>query len=418
MNLLGRLLRATFQIVGAIVLLSTAALVIRRGVSLQDLLIVGLVLPTAWVRINLEPKGYFTLAPLAIFPALLLADTPLALFIAALSPPMSGLVSGQWRWESLEEAGAESAALLAGIFLVSRLGFELRTPGTSKWLEAFAIAAACYVCGRFVLAALDAGISQRIRFRAYAKSAGKTIAYNLTLLGALAVGVSYLASSYGESSSFILALATIAVVEAYYPFKQLSDQRDILLASLAMIAHAVDLKDAYTGKHARDASEIAVRIARALQLAEPEVWDIRLAGMLHDIGKLGVSTKIIRKPSSLTQEEMTVMRRHPVIGAEIMRPIELLADASDIVRHHHEHFDGSGYPDRLSGDHIPVGSRVVLVADAFNAITTDRSYRKARSKDEALEILKKHAGTQFDPSVVAALEEIRDLIRTNPHSPL
>jgi HD-GYP domain-containing protein (c-di-GMP phosphodiesterase class II) len=147
-----------------------------------------------------------------------------------------------------------------------------------------------------------------------------------------------------------------------------------------------------------------------LRLPEPEVRKIKIAGMLHDIGKIGVDIKIIRKPSSLSPEEMAEMRRHPVIGAEIMRPVELLADASDVVRHHHEHFNGSGYPDGLRGEQIPLGSRVVLVADAFNAITTDRPYRKAKSKREALEILNKHAGTQFDPSVVAALEEVIDVV--------
>jgi HD-GYP domain-containing protein (c-di-GMP phosphodiesterase class II) len=132
--------------------------------------------------------------------------------------------------------------------------------------------------------------------------------------------------------------------------------------------------------------------------------------MLHDIGKIGVSGKIIRKPSSLNVAEMAEMRRHPVIGAEIMRPVELLAEASEIVMHHHEHFDGSGYPDGLRGEQIPVGSRIVLVADAFNAITTDRPYQKARSKAEALKVLRSHAGTQFDPQVVKALEGVIHLV--------
>jgi putative nucleotidyltransferase with HDIG domain len=346
-----------------------------------------------------------------MFSALLLADTPVAVFAAAVSPLVSALASGQRRWAlSLEEAGGEAIAMLGGIVVVSRMGLELRTLSSDGWLGAFVIAATGYICGRFFLAAVDARVSQRVGFLAYANSAGRAIAANLTLLAVLAVGMSYLAGAYGKSSSFILALATIVVVEAYQPFKHLSDQRDILFASLAMVAHAIDLKDAYTGKHARDASEIAVRIARALQLSEPEVRKIRLAGTLHDIGKIGVDIKIIRKPSSLSPEEMAEMRRHPVIGAEIMRPVELLADASDVVRHHHEHFDGSGYPDGLRGEQIPMGSRVVLVADAFNAITTDRPYRKAKSKREALDILKKHAGTQFDPFVVAALEEVKDLV--------
>jgi putative nucleotidyltransferase with HDIG domain len=283
------------------------------------------------------------------------------------------------------------------------LGFELLVVVVGLYNLSFP---AGYICVRFLISAADAKVSEGVGLVAFSNAAGKAIAANLALLAFLAIGVSYLVGAYGGSSYFMFALATIAIVEAYNPFKQLSDQRDVLFASLAMVAHAIDLKDAYTGRHARDASETAVRIARALRLAEPEVRKIKLAGMLHDIGKVGVSGKIIRKPSSLSPEEMAQMRRHPVIGAEIMRPVELLADASEIVRHHHEYFDGSGYPDGLRGDGIPLGSRIVLVADAFNAITTNRPYRKARSKTEALEILKKHAGSQFDAQVVQALEGV------------
>lgn len=411
MNLFRRILRAVLQAIGTIAVLGAAALVLSRGVSLRDLLIIGLALPTAWVRINLDPDGYVTLAPLAMFTGLLLADPFVAVFVAASSPLVSALGSGQRHWaRSLGETGEEAIAMLSGILLVSQVGMQIRALSSEGWLGAFAIAAAGYAFGRFVLAAANARISQGIGLLAYWNAAGRAIVANLALLAVLAVGMSYLAGGYGRSSSFILALATVVVVEVYRPFKQLSDQRDLLYAALAMIARAIDLKDAYTGKHARDASDVAVRIARAMRLPEPEVTKIKLAGMLHDIGKIAVSIKIIRKPSSLTSNEMMEMRRHPVIGAEIMRPVEFLGDASEIVRHHHEHFDGSGYPDGLREQQIPIGSRVVLVADAFNAITTDRPYRKAKSKREAVEILKKHAGSQFDPSVVAALEAVQDLV--------
>ncbi len=104
------------------------------------------------------------------------------------------------------------------------------------------------------------------------------------------------------------------------------------------------------------------------------------------------------------------MKRHPVIGADIMQPVELLTDAARLVRHHHERYDGTGYPDGLKGEDIPFGSRIVFVADAFNAMTTDRPYRRARSKHEAMKILKENSGTQFDPVVVKALESIIELI--------
>lgn len=177
-----------------------------------------------------------------------------------------------------------------------------------------------------------------------------------------------------------------------------------------MIAHAIDLKDVYTGRHARDVADIAVRIARAMRLTEENVRMIRIAGLLHDIGKIGISGGIIRKPGELTADEKSAMKQHPVIGADIMQPVELLSDAADLVRHHHEHYDGSGYPGGLTEDNIPIGSRIVFVADAFNAMTTDRPYRGARSKQEAMRILKDHAGRQFDPVVVKALESVIEVI--------
>jgi putative nucleotidyltransferase with HDIG domain len=411
MNLIDRILPRVLRATGAIAILGAAALVLWRGISLQGLLIIGLTIPAAWVRIDLEPMGYVTLAPLMIFTGFLLTDASIPLFIAGVAPLVGGLVSGQPPGvRSLEEAGGEAIAVLAGLVLVSQVGIELRAPGNRGWIAGFALATVAYISVRYILAAISARVSLGVEFLTYTNAAGKAITANLTLLALLAMGMSYFASAFGRSGYFILALATIAVMEAYQPYKLLSDQRNVLFASLGMVAHAIDLKDAYTGRHARDASEIASRIGRALRLPEPEVRKIKLAGMLHDIGKIGVSGKIIRKPSALDPAEMIMMRRHPVIGAEIMQPVELLSEASDIVRHHHEHFDGSGYPDGLRGDQIPIGSRVVLVADAFNAITTDRPYRKARSKTEALEVLKKNAGTQFDPQVVRALEGVIHLV--------
>ncbi len=407
MKLFSRIYPGFLGAAGAAAVLGSAAMVFWHGITNQDLLLMGLVVPAAWLRIDLEPKGYVTLAPLVIFTAFLLANPTIAIFAASASPLIGALVSRQRRWAiSLGEAGGEGIAALLGLVLVSQVGLEFHPLASGGWVPAFVPAAAAYIIVRYLLAAVDAKVSQGVTFLAFSSAGGKVVIANLTFFTLLAVGMGYLAGTFGGSGYFTLVLATVAIVETYYPYKQLSDQRDVLFASLAMVAHAIDLKDAYTGRHARYASGIAVRVARAMHLPEPEVGRIRLAGMLHDIGKIGVSGRIIRKPSGLDAEEMAIMRRHPVIGAEIMRPVELLADSAELVRHHHEHFDGSGYPDGLADDQIPIGSRILLVADAFNAITTDRPYRAARSKEEALEILRAGSGTQFDPAVVEALESI------------
>lgn len=410
MKSFGRIYLGLLRAAGAAAILGSLTLVFWRGMSIQNLLILGLVVPASWLRINLEPKGYVTLVPIVMFTAFLLADPYVAILVAAAAPLIGALLLRQRRWgSSLEEAGGEGIAALTSVVLVSGVGLEFHPYFSSGWLTAFVLAAGVYVGMRYFEGVLDARVSHGAPFLAFSAAAGKAITANLVFFALLAVGMNYLASTFGTSGYFALALATVAIAEAYYPYKQLSDQRDVLFASLAMVAHAIDLKDAYTGRHARDASDIAVRVARALHLSEFEVRRIRLAGMLHDIGKIGVSGRIIRKPTGLDAEEMALMRRHPVIGAEIMRPVELLADSAELVRHHHEHFDGSGYPDGLSDGQIPVGSRILLVADAFNAITTDRPYRAARSKAEALRILRDGSGKQFDPVVVEALESIAPL---------
>ena len=236
-------------------------------------------------------------------------------------------------------------------------------------------------------------------------AAGWQMLANLGGLGIEALVLGFLASAGGLGYlGPILIVASL--IEFYYPYKLLSDQEDTLLASLAMIAQAIDAKDPYTAKHSKNVSNIAVRLARAMGLDEGEVRRVRVAALMHDIGKVGVRGSIIRKPGKLDAQEGEAMRQHPVISAEIMRPVELLGEAAEIVRHHHEHIDGSGYPDGLKSLEIPLGSRVVLVADAFDALTTDRPYRKGRSKQEALEVITAHAGTQFDATVVAALRSV------------
>jgi putative nucleotidyltransferase with HDIG domain len=172
--------------------------------------------------------------------------------------------------------------------------------------------------------------------------------------------------------------------------------------SLLGLANALEAKDPHTRGHSERVGALSRRIALAMGLPPAEVEMIAQGGLLHDIGKIGVPEPILRKRGALDAGEWSVMRRHPLIGAQIVAPFECLAGAAAVIRHHHERLDGSGYPDGLVGAAIPLGARIVAVADVFDALTSERPYRVALSRQAALEHLATEAGTLLDEHVVAA----------------
>jgi putative nucleotidyltransferase with HDIG domain len=171
-----------------------------------------------------------------------------------------------------------------------------------------------------------------------------------------------------------------------------------------LLGTVIDADDGYTGFHSRGVVDLAVQVAKELRLGAGDLRRTEFAALLHDVGKIRIPKEIINKPGPLTPDEWTIIRRHPGEGAEMLEHVGgFLAEIGEIVRHHHEKWDGTGYPDGLAGEAIPIIARIVAVCDAFSAITTDRAYRKGRSVEFALGELRDFAGTQFDPRVVGAL---------------
>jgi diguanylate cyclase (GGDEF)-like protein len=170
----------------------------------------------------------------------------------------------------------------------------------------------------------------------------------------------------------------------------------------ATLARAVDARDAYTGGHSERVGELAARLAERLELDEEQVELTRLAGSLHDLGKLGIPEEILRKPGPLTQAERRTLERHPLIGYRMLESLEV-DPVADVVLRHHERWDGGGYPSGMPAERIPLSARIIFVADAYDAMTSDRVYRARLTEEEALAELERCAGTQFDPAVVAAL---------------
>lgn len=177
----------------------------------------------------------------------------------------------------------------------------------------------------------------------------------------------------------------------------------------ASLAKAVDARDVYAGSHSERVGELSARIARRLGIDESQIELIRLAGSLHDLGKLAIPEEILRKPSTLNEPERLVLQRHPQIGHRMLESLGV-EPIADWVLHHHERWDGTGYPDRLRREEIPIGARIIFVADAYDGLTSERIHRKSISEPAALAELERCAGSQFDPAIVEALSEELDLL--------
>jgi diguanylate cyclase (GGDEF)-like protein len=199
---------------------------------------------------------------------------------------------------------------------------------------------------------------------------------------------------------------TDPVVETLEEGAENSREEIAMQGTVEALASLVEARDAYTAEHTKGVADMSVQLARLLGAGVAEAHLVELISKLHDVGKVAIPDLILQKPTRLTEEEWALMRMHPVIGAEVVSRVPALRVTAPGIRGHHERWDGSGYPDGLAGEAIPLTARIVAVADAYSAMTTDRPYRKALSQAEAMAELRRCAGSQFDPSVVQALETL------------
>ncbi len=197
----------------------------------------------------------------------------------------------------------------------------------------------------------------------------------------------------------------------------LRQNQELFLETIRTLAAAIDAKDPYTKGHSERVSAYSMSIARHLGLGFDDIFHVRIAAILHDVGKLGIEDGILNKPGGLTDEEYEIMRRHPGIGAQIMTPISKLKSIIPGIRNHHETWDGQGYPDKLNGEQIPMVARIIGVADTFDAMTTNRPYQKAMPFTHVVEKMRSMAGTRFDPTVVDAFTAAVDAGDITPPEP-
>lgn len=257
-------------------------------------------------------------------------------------------------------------------------------------------------------------LSERHRFLAIWRTY-RGLARNYVAFALLGLLLGILQVQLGWGSMLFLVIPLLVARHAFQAYVQMERAYDDTVRSLIK---GLEAKDPYTRGHAERVSRLSELVARAYGLPDDQSRVIRYAALMHDIGKLGVESKILKKPGKLTPEEYEHMKVHPIRGVEIIGEIDLLEIALTGVRHHHERVDGGGYPDGLEGDEIPLFARLIMVADAFDSMTSTRVYRKAKTIEEALSEIHRCEGTQFDPVAVRALERALQRYGWEPHPEL
>ncbi|MFF8803866.1 HD-GYP domain-containing protein [Streptomyces omiyaensis] len=380
-------------------------------------------LPARCRLLGRGPGGSVALGAGSFFPVLLAAALLLPPAAAALTALPGGLLARveeppagwrrAWRASATALAAWAAARTAAALGAPAALGAGPAGPGLPRALLP-ALAAALVFC--LVLTALDGGIratADALPLRAAWRGLlGRALAPHLVHgLAGLMMGVLW-RSAHGPAAALLVLLPMYI---SCWVFAQYHHERAAHQATIRALVQAVDIKDSYTRGHSERVGDASALIARELGMDGDRLDTIRFAGILHDVGKLGVPTRVLRKDGPLTPEERRIIELHPEYGHEMIRGIGFLGEARDAVLHHHERIDGSGYPYGLRGEEIPECARVVAVADAFDAMTSTRSYSRARPVATALAELERCAGSHFDPRMVAAL--VRALGRRgHPHA--
>jgi putative nucleotidyltransferase with HDIG domain len=398
---------------------AVALLVTTFGFGVQDSIALGDFLPhnlaiglgiAFWLALTLAasalpvrmPRG--TLVTVSVAPILAgmdLGGLAVGLWLAAIGTTEIRELRGEVPWYGTlsNHAGTVLPAALGGLaanFITSS------GEGLIFSFAGFMVGAVLFIAANFVMTsivvALRTGQNVRVVIFGDAKGYGTNYLALAPLAWLMARVYELPGGGWWAAVLFVLPLYTTR--QGYERFVEM---RDMFTQTIGALAEAVDKRDPYTSKHSVRVKEISVDIGRVMRVGDAELEALEWGGLLHDVGKIGVPDRVLLKAERLNKEERTIMNSHPVIGAQIIAPVTKLAPELPIIRHHHEWYNGSGYPDRLIGDEIPKLARVLHVADAFEAMTAQRPYRMTPlTIEQALGELRKFAGVQFDPVVVDA----------------
>ena len=349
--------------------------------------------------IYFDPSGELRLTTVITIPTLVLFGWPTALLGAA------GGMAVALFYRSIRETSLQAAERLAGLIVAAAVASWSPSFGPNPAVSSVILAGLSFATFRTLIVSERMHREEAIAWRRVLRFLAAATFFHLGVFTMVAAIVVWAVSNDPSTSSRLLVpmLAATVTLQLYLPRILRGREQRRVLAAVSVLAAAVDAKDPYTADHSAEVAELSRRIARILNLEETEVHRIYLAGLLHDVGKTVVPAEILSKPGKLTDEEWQVMLSHVEAGVRIVESISGLSGIAPIVAASHERIDGRGYPRGLNAAEIPIGSRINLVVDAYNALTTNRPYRPAISPEEAISELEANSGTQFDPKVISAL---------------
>lgn len=272
-----------------------------------------------------------------------------------------------------------------------------------RTLPALLLSGLAYFAVNFLAVAVGLSLSQRISFRAIWTANLKWVAPQYVAITPLGILLAVVYRDVGPSG---VLLFFIPLMAARYSFQRYFEIRQIYLSTIEAMVRSIEARDPYTSGHSVVVREYALAVAKKMKLSDADLEKLEYVALLHDVGKLAVPDSVLLKKSKLTPEEYGLIMQHPVVGASIIGEVTFLGDAVAAVRHHHEWFNGKGYPDGLAREEIPLSARILAVCDAFDAMTSERPYKRAYTFEEGVEELHRCSGSQFDPVVVRSFLEV------------
>lgn len=397
--------RAAKLYVLAVIVVGTAVLLVVSPNWLQHTDLLGVFLfSVAAVGAELSPVafpdyGIISVAPAFYLAGVLLFPLGVAVWIGSLASLIADVVTRRKFYKAAFNA-AQYAICIGGSAAVFHAA-KTTTSGIDLLLDAPALVALTVVY--YILNVTAVCVAYGLTAKRSPFTVWRIHMRNVAFLyfASAAIGILIATVYLLKPAGIILMILPVMII--HYAMRSYTGLRIETRETLELLADLIDQRDVYTYQHSQRVAQYAQETALRLELGEDQVEQIVQAARIHDLGKIGVDNSVLLKPGRLGEKEWDVIRRHPEAGADAASRLRLYQKGADLVRYHHEHYDGTGYPGGLVGERIPLGARVIAVADAFDAMTSDRPYRQAMSFAQAMAELKRCRGTQFDPAVVDAL---------------